>query len=142
MLFRHLYNNSYRNNAKIKDIRNGKRHYYGNYCCTGALTKYGVIQEMLGGNGYVDGYVPDITIRDLEAGIVWTVADYMKRNGLAKLDGGIITGEKIYNDIYGENVNYVDRGIVVTNNGWREMLAVMRQTMTIEQLQERGIPFP
>ena len=129
-------------NAKIKDIRNGELHFYGSYCCTGALTKYGVIQEMLGGNGYVEGYIPNITVKDLESNITWTVADYMKRHGLTKLNGGIVVGEQIYNDIYNENVDYVDRGVVVANNGWREMLAVMRKRMTVEQLKERGIIFP
>lgn len=60
-------------------------------------------------------------------------------HGLTKLDGGIIVGEKIYNDIYGENVNYTERGIVISNTGWREDLAVMAERMTIEQLKKRGI---
>ena len=129
-------------NAKIKETQNGNTHFYGNYCCTGALTKYGVIQEVLGGNGYVDGYVPDITVKDLELGVTWTAADYMLRHGLTKLDGGIIVGEQIYNDIYGENVNYVDRGIVMVDYGWRDMLAVMAKRQTIEQLKERGLQYP
>ena len=125
--------------AKCKQLKNNHLDYYGDYCCTGALTKYGVIQDVLGGNGYVEGYVPDITIKDLELNITWMVADYMERNGLTKLDGGIIAGEKMYNDIYGKNVNYVDCGIVVTNNGWREHLAIMAKRYTPEQLKERGI---
>ena len=94
--------------AKCKQLRNGKLYYYGNLCCNGALTKYGVIQETVGGNGYVEGHIPDITIKDLELGIVWTVADYMKKNGLTKFDGGRTTGEKAYRDIYTEDAKIDD----------------------------------
>jgi len=125
--------------AKCKQLRNGQIDYYDDYCCTGALTKYGVVQEVFGGNGYTDGHVPDIAFQDLELGLSWTVADYMKRNGMNKLDGGITVGEKIYNDIYGKNVAYVDFGIVVTNNGYRDHLAMMAKRFTPEQLKERGI---
>ena len=125
--------------AKCKQVRNGELYSYTDWCCTGALTKYGVIQDVFGGNGYVEDYIPDITVKDLELGIAWTVADYMKRNGLTKFDGGCIVGEKAYNDIYSVNVNYVERGIAVSSNGWREHLFVMRKRYTVEQLKERGV---
>ena len=125
--------------AKSKVQKNGEQTYYGDCCCTGALTKYGVIQKVLGGNGWIEGHVPDITVKDLELGITWTVADYMERHGLTKLNGGIVIGENIYNDIYGEDVNYVARGKIKINNGWIEMLASLRMKYTPEQLKERGI---
>ena len=125
--------------AKCKQLRNGKQYNYSDWCCTGALTKYGVIQKVLGGNGWVEGHVPDITVKDLELGITWIAADYMKRHGLTKLDGGIVVGEKIYNDIYGENVNYVDRSIVTIDYGWRENLAALRMRLTSEQIRQRGL---
>lgn len=86
--------------AKVKQLENGIQTYYGDWCCTGALTKHDVIREELGGNGYVEGYIPNITIKDLETGHTFNAADYMKANNLTKFDGGWDTAEKYFEYMY------------------------------------------
>lgn len=86
--------------AKAKKMENGIQTYYGDWCCTGALTKQDVIREELGGNGYVDGYIPDITIKDLETGHIFNASEYMKANNLTKFDGGWDNAAKYFNYMY------------------------------------------
>lgn len=86
--------------AKAKRLENGIQTYYGDWCCTGALTKHDVIREELGGNGYVEGCIPNITIKDLETGHVFNAAEYMKNNNLTKFEGGWDTAEKYFEYMY------------------------------------------
>lgn len=86
--------------AKAKHLENGIQTYYGDWCCTGALTKHDVIREELGGNGYVEDYIPNITIKDLETGHVFNAAEYMKTNNLTKFEGGWDNAEKYFEYMY------------------------------------------
>lgn len=86
--------------AKLNNIENGKTTYYGDYCCTNALTKHDVIRDILGGNGYVDGYIPNIIIKDLETGHVFDASEYMKTNNITKFDGGWDNAEKYFKYMY------------------------------------------
>jgi hypothetical protein len=90
--------------AKCRQLRNGVLDYYDDWSCTGELTKKNVIMRHFGGNGWAEGYIPDITVKDLEENIIWTAEDYMHRHNLTKLDGGCENGEKCYNDIYTKQV--------------------------------------
>ena len=86
--------------AKMKELVNGVQTRYSNWCCTWALTKHDVIREELGGNGYVEGYIPNITIKDLETGHIFNAAEYMKANNLTKFDGGWDNAEKYFEYMY------------------------------------------
>lgn len=86
--------------AKMKEVVNGVKTRYCDWCCTHALTKLDVIREELGGNGYVEGCIPNITIKDLETGNIFNAYDYMKTNNLTKFEGGWDNAEKYFNFMY------------------------------------------
>lgn len=90
--------------AKMKEVINGVKTRYCDWCCTHALTKKDVIREELGGNGYTEGYVPDITIKDLETGNVFNACDYMKTNNLTKFEGGWDNAEKYFEFMYRKEI--------------------------------------